>query len=321
MIGQRAEELRNKVHYEEVKPGDALRQFRANVEACVDQASKVGVDSGIVNKIKSDVKRFVDDNTLEANEFRLALRVLFSAGNYDWTLALGIAVAQDLFILFLKLFTEMFSHQLQPRRESVPVGLLGVDVADRETDPDELRAAKAILRLHVPGRKGSTVKRDSPELRTLRPEISDNFNHQLKQWVRNGQAMWLKDDTCLVRDEVIADLEKAVAQYRTRQEQPPAPAESVPKPPPVQAAGGPGAFAGREHGESDTVITWPQAAQTVSPADEEQRASLDDYDAWQTDPPSALPAQESSLDETFNHVPENTKAQPFDFARSRRIRS
>jgi peptidoglycan hydrolase CwlO-like protein len=270
-LSQKSQQLREDVHGEKIRPVDALRAFRKDVTDCIDVARNVGVPSETLAGFSSEVKTFVDNNTLEANHFELARRALFSL-NRDWPLALGIAVVQDLFILFLKLFTEIFGYQQIARRASITINL---DVSDRESDSPDLRATKALLRFLVPGRVGSSIKLDSDEVNDLPSEVSSNLDTLVKRLVRNRQARWLQDNVYLVQDDVISDIERTVLEASTHNQM----ATAGLATPQAQA---------RTDGPHRTPRSSDGAGQTAEPRtqslphpDFDRRGSLDDYVEWE----------------------------------------
>jgi WD40 repeat protein len=262
-LGKRARELRVAAYPDDVKPADALRHIVGNVMDCVDVARDAGVAPQVLGRIQDQVKAFVEGDMRASNDFKLARRALFSMTDRDWPLALGIAAAQDLFILFLILLARIFGRQLRSRST---VALLDLDVADRATDPDFLRSAKAVLRLLEPSPRGAIVQRNSAELRALPPQVVDNFNHLLNRFVRNRQARWLTDNSCLLRDDAVADLEEEVARR---------------EPPQSSTAGDMdlGSSAGRKRGQSEPgsrglairlwlILAVVKFAQLISPVGE-----------------------------------------------------
>jgi hypothetical protein len=216
-ITARMQQLANEVHVDGSKSVEVLREARREVEECVLKARNAGAKNAAQKSIR-DIDDFVARNNLDVNDFELARRAMFSL-NADSTLALGIAVAQDAFILILKLFTELFAAGRQ--RTLTRIGI-GIDIADRDTDPIEIRAAKALLRLHAPRAGGaSAVDLGDADAATLPDAVRMNLRMLLQRFVRAGKARWGKDGTCLVDDEVIADIE---AEIERRSPQPAKPA-------------------------------------------------------------------------------------------------
>jgi hypothetical protein len=258
-LGRKAQELRDGVHAGSIKPVDALRSFREEATSCIDVARDAGVSSDVLARFSAQVKAFFDNNTLEANDFELARRALFNFGARDWSLALGIAVVQDLFILFLKLFTEIFGYQQNAGRVSVPSN---VEIADRESDPAALRAAKALLRIAVPVRDGSSVTLDSNDVKGLPPDVSPNFHGLLKRLMRNRQARLLEDNVYLVQDDAIFAIERSVMEAASHA--------------PGQAATG-----GLAGAQADVSHRSPGDSRAQPHPDFDRRGSLDDYLEWE----------------------------------------
>jgi predicted nucleic acid-binding Zn-ribbon protein len=216
-ITAKMQQLANEVHVDASKSVEVLREARREVEECVLKARNAGAKDAAQKAIR-DVDDFVVRNNLDVNDFELARRAMFSL-NADSTLALGIAVAQDAFILILKLFTELFAAGRQ--RTPTRIGI-GIDIADRDVDPIEIRAAKALLRLHAPGAGGaSAVNLDDADAAALPDAVRMNLRMLLQRFARAGKARWAKDGMCLVDDEVIADIE---AEIERRSPQPAKPA-------------------------------------------------------------------------------------------------
>ena len=79
-----------------------------------------------------------------------------------------------------------------------------------------IAAAKALLRLVVPGRKGSSIKLDSDEVRNLPEDVSSNLNGLLKRLVRNQQARY---DVGLVTTKDLLDYHDKLTQVRAAEVQ------------------------------------------------------------------------------------------------------
>ncbi len=218
-ITARMQQLANEVHLDGSKSVEVLREARKEVEECVLTARNAGAKNA-AQKAIGDIDDFVARNNLDVNDFELARRAIFSL-SADSTLALGIAVAQDAFILILKLFTELFGAG----RPKTQTGIgIGIDIADRDADPIEIRAAKALLRLHAPGVGGaSAVDMADADIAALPDAVRMNLRMLLQRLARAGKARWAKPGTCVVDDDAVADIE---AELERRSPQPTKPASA-----------------------------------------------------------------------------------------------
>jgi hypothetical protein len=208
-----ARELRASVHDRKIEPADALPKMQTKLEECIEIARQAGVPERTLQGYSGELLRFVDSNRLNANKFELARRVIFSFSP-DSTLALGIAFAQDSFILLLKLFTELFGHQPERRGRRRMMGAL--DLTDRPEEPAELRAAKALLRLQQTGEDGrSSIELGSAGFANLPEDVRINLRGHLQRMAREGHARWNKKAAAFViEDQALAELEAELRQAK-----------------------------------------------------------------------------------------------------------
>jgi hypothetical protein len=225
----------------------------------------------------------------------------------------------------LKLFTEIFGHQQRAApRTRIEIGL---DVADRESDPAERRAAKALLRLCVHGPAGSVVNFADAEAEGLPKDVRTNLRNLVQRLVRDRQARWLKDDTCLVFDAAVADIESSLLEARDTTvgvEKIGEDQKASGKPRVAKLAGTDGyatetafedrqADTGPERGPESDSRREPPPAKDIG-----RRGSLDDYIEWEVKP-RPLPAVGAGKSMDLSSDPEeHSSGRPFDFIRNRR---
>src|SRR3984893_12109454 len=138
-----AERVRNK----ELQPPLALTEAKKIVDGCVALAGATGVLGVRLSEFYRQANDIFIARSLDRNRFDLATEELFKTPTANK--ALAVALAQDMLILIYKFLADFYKYRWRPRGK-IAVGA-PIDLSDNETDPNEIRARKALLRLAQPG--------------------------------------------------------------------------------------------------------------------------------------------------------------------------
>ena len=176
------------------------------LKPCIFMAKAAGLSESDVQELLKQQDTFELRNTTRRNKFQLA-REGFWSGTPDATMAIGIAVAQDSFILILKLLAEIFGHEAKSRirgKLSAPI-----DVADRENDVAEIRALKSLLRDSRAAR-GDVSRFSVAAASNLPLEVRENLMALLNRMIRDGTAHVDSEDSYLIDNSVLKQMEEHV---------------------------------------------------------------------------------------------------------------
>jgi hypothetical protein len=185
---------------------DGLSEAKKLVDACIVAARATGLAETDVQKFLKQSDDFVRDNTLEQNRFARAMKAFWQR-TPDTNMAIGVAVAQDAFILILKLLSEIFGREV--RRVRRPETEIPINIADDDRDPAEIRAVKALLRHAQPGRNDtSELVLDAPAVASgLTPEVHENLRALVKGLVRQQKAHIDRKGNYVIENTTIYELE------------------------------------------------------------------------------------------------------------------
>jgi hypothetical protein len=183
-IREQLETIAERVRKKELQPALALTEAKKVVDGCVALAGTTGVPGAQLSEFYNQANDFVLARSLDRNRFDLATEELFktSAANK----ALAVAVAQDLLILVYKFLADFYKYRWRPRGKI----LIGapIDLADKKTDPNEIKARKALLRLAKPGRDDVSEINDA-DVDALPAEVAMNLKGLLNGLGRR-QVVW-----------------------------------------------------------------------------------------------------------------------------------
>lgn len=199
--------LTQSIQKDDAKGGEqSLDKTGVLLEPCIFMAKAAGISDTDVQELQKQQRTFQLSNTTRRNKFQLA-REAFWSGTPDATMAIGIAVAQDAFILILKLLAEIFGYEAKPRirsRLNAPI-----DVADRETDVAEVRALKSLLR-DSRATRGDVSKFSVAAASSLPLEVKENLVAHLNRMIRDGTAHVDGEDSYLIDNSALKQMEEHV---------------------------------------------------------------------------------------------------------------
>ncbi len=187
------------------------------VDACILAGKGAGLAETEVQSLLKRSDTFLRAHTMERNRFELA-REAFLSFTPDATMAIGVAVAQDAFMLIMKLLSEILKREVKTRERSpLPPQ---IDLVDSETDDCDARVLKTLLRASRP-LHGATSAFDATASAASLPEnVKDNLIGLLNRLVRLGIAyvdrkgVYVLDDRTLIETE--ARLEALLKRKRAR---------------------------------------------------------------------------------------------------------
>jgi hypothetical protein len=204
--------LSQKVHTRKLSPTDGLLEAGNLVETCISSAKAAGISEVQVQTFRAESEQFIRNASPDRNKFEQA-REAFWNGGPDATMALGIAVAQDSFILILKLLAEIFGYEAKPQVR-VPPPESPVDVADHVIDAPELRTLKLLLRESRP-EQGNVSKFEPGKSATgMSRDIEHNLVAHLNRMIRDGSARLDKCGAYIIDNEVLRHIEAQVRAWR-----------------------------------------------------------------------------------------------------------
>jgi len=156
------------------------------IDACIVSGKAAGLSEDEVRELLKKSDAYLRAHSTERNKFELA-REAFWSFTPDSTMAIGVAMAQDLFLFIMKFLSEIFKRSFEARERrqfSAPF-----DLTDDEEEPVELRAMKAMLRMAKPVHGDmSEIDPKSPALFALAPNVRENLVAILNRLVRDEIA-------------------------------------------------------------------------------------------------------------------------------------
>jgi hypothetical protein len=197
-------DLTARIRTNTLAPEKGLDEADKLVTPCIKMAKAAGLSDADVQGLLREEGAFVRNNTFKRNKFELA-REAFWSGTPDATMAIGIAVAQDSFILILKLLAEIFGHEAKPR---APVRFdAPIDLADRSGEGAEVRALKLLLREAKPLRGDSSSFDLVQAGAGLPADVRENLVAPLNRMVRERTARIVSGDTYRIDNSVLREVE------------------------------------------------------------------------------------------------------------------
>ena len=247
-IGSQLDAIADRIRSSD-KPQEINGLFEAKklVDACI----VAGRATGLWNRESQDYLKksadFANSNTLDRNRFNIAVEA-FWRGTAHSNMAIGVAVAQDAFILVLKLLADIFGREMKPRVR--PASGVPVDISDREQDPPEIRAVKALLRLAHPAPNHTSEFELESANSNLPSEVRENLKAFMNRMVRQDRAHVSRRGVYVIENSTIHEFE---AELRT---QPKAP---------VKSAGTDSRHSGRRNRVGATGVIWLRLWSKMSP--------------------------------------------------------
>lgn len=185
-----------------------FNEAKGLIDACVVAGKTAGLSEEDVRDLLKKSDAYLRAHSSERNKFELA-REAFWSFTPDSTMAIGVAMAQDLFLFIMKFLSEIFKRGFEAR-ERRPFAA-PVDLTDDEDDPVELRAMKAVLRVAKPVHGDmSEIDPQSPALAALAPNVRDNVVAILNRLVRDEIAHVDRRGAYAVDNVTVAQIETRV---------------------------------------------------------------------------------------------------------------
>ena len=185
--------------------GTGFNEAKAAVDACVVAGKTVGLTEDDVRELLKKSDAYLRAHSTERNKFELA-REAFWSFTPDSTMAIGVAVVQDLFLFIMKFLSELFNRGLEARERrqfSAPM-----DLTDDEDEPVELRAMKAMLRVAKPVHGDmSEIDPEAEPLASMSPNVRDNVVAILNRFVRDEIAHVDRKGAYVVDNVTVAQVE------------------------------------------------------------------------------------------------------------------
>jgi hypothetical protein len=175
------------------------------VDACVVSGKAAGLSDEEVRELLKKSDAYLRTHSSERNKFELA-REAFWSFTPDSTMAIGVAMAQDAFLLIMKFLSEIFKrgYEARERRQfAAPI-----DLSDDEDQPVDVRAMKAILRAARPVHGDmSEIAPEAEAISSLPPNVHDNIVAILNRLVRDEIAHVDRKGAYLVDNVTVAQIE------------------------------------------------------------------------------------------------------------------
>lgn len=193
-------------------PGAAGAGFAAAknvVDGCLVLGKTAGLEEEDVRALLKKSDAYLRGHTSERNKFELA-REAFLSFTPDSTMAICVAMAQDLFVFIMKFLSEIFRRGMEARERRQFVSPM--DLTDVDSEPPEARAMKAIIRAARPAPGDlSEIDPEAPTLFALPSNVRDNAHALLNRMVRDEIAHIDRRGVYLVDNATIAQVEQKLA--------------------------------------------------------------------------------------------------------------
>ena len=223
-VRDQLDNIAERVRTKKLQPPLALTEAKKIVDGCIALAGTTGVPGVQLSEFYSQANEFVLARSLDRNRFDLATEELFKTPAANK--AVAVAVAQDMLILIYKFLADFYKYRWRPRGK-IAIGA-PIDLADDKSDPNEIRARKALLRLAKPGRDEVSEINDA-DIDALPAEVAMNLKGLLNGLARR-QAVWrVRMGVQGIENSVLFAVEsELLEQFGSA---PPKPATALPPPP------------------------------------------------------------------------------------------
>jgi len=206
--------IRNASESDKSAAATGVAEGKKLVDACVVAGKAAGLAEADVQTLlkRSDV--FLRGHSMERNRFELA-REAFLSLTPDATMAIGVAVAQDAFMLVMKLLSELMKREVKVKeRRPLPSFM---DLTDTEEDDCDTRIVKTLLRCAKPFHGGTSSFDARAAERDLPETVTDNLNGLLNRLVRHGIAYVDRKGVYVMDDESLIEAETRLEALLKRQ--------------------------------------------------------------------------------------------------------
>lgn len=210
--------IRNASEVDTSAAANVFNDAKQIVDECVVAGKAAGLSELDVQGLLKRSDAFLRSHTMERNRFELA-REAFLSLTPDATMAIGIAVAQDAFILVMKLLSEIFRRETKMREG--PTLPPAMDMTDSEEDDPDIRVMKVLLRASRPLHGDmSAFDPNAYGVTNLPENVRENLIGLLNRLVReetaylDGKGVYIIENKTLM--EVEARLETALKEAALR---------------------------------------------------------------------------------------------------------
>ena len=210
--------IRNESEVDTSTASNAFNDTKQIVDECVVGGKAAGLSELDVQGLLKRSDAFLRSHTMERNRFELA-REAFLSLTPDATMAISVAVAQDAFILVMKLLSEIFKRETKTREG--PTLPPAMDVTDSDADDPDIRVMKVLLRASRPLHGDMSAFDPNAYGVTILPEnVRENLVGLLNRLVReetaylDGKGIYVIENQTLM--EVEFRLEAALKQANAR---------------------------------------------------------------------------------------------------------
>jgi hypothetical protein len=207
-----SEDVRNKIHL----PADSLFLAKKKIDECIAKAVAAGLTNAQAQSFYDEALEFIRNHGVDRNRFELSMESMWNFDK-DFRKAISVALAQDLFIFVFKFLADNYQYRSR-RRRSARLGM-PVDMADRETDPPEIRARKAMLRLVRPSR-GDTSRIADADITAsgLSSDVVENIRTLLGSLGRQGVAWSERKGDYIIENDAVTMIEISLENKQGQQD-------------------------------------------------------------------------------------------------------
>lgn len=210
--------IRNSSEVDTSTASNAFNDTKQIVDECVVSGKAAGLSELDVQGLLKRSDAFLRSHTMERNRFELA-REAFLSVTPDATMAISVAVAQDAFMLVMKLLSEIFKRETKTREG--PTLPPAMDVTDSDANDSDIRVMKVLLRASRPLHGDmSAFDPNAYGVTTLPENVRENLIGLLNRLVReetaylDGKGIYVLENQTLM--EVESRLETALKQADAR---------------------------------------------------------------------------------------------------------
>lgn len=191
-----------------------IAEAKKLVDGCVVAGKTAGLSEADVQTLLKRSDLFLRGHSMDRNRFELA-REAFLSLTPDATMAIGVAVAQDAFMLVMKLLSELMKREVKAK-ERRPLPSL-MDLTDLEEDDCDTRVLKTLLRRAKPFHGGTSLFDARAAERDLPEPVKENLNGLLSRLVRHGIAYVDRRGVYVLDDESLIEAETRLEALLKRQ--------------------------------------------------------------------------------------------------------
>ena len=197
--------IRNESEVDTSTASNAFNDTKQIVDECVVGGKAAGLSELDVQGLLKRSDAFLRSHTMERNRFELA-REAFLSLTPDATMAISVAVAQDAFILVMKLLSEIFKRETKTREG--PTLPPAMDVTDSDADDPDIRVMKVLLRASRPLHGDMSAFDPNAYGVTILPEnVRENLVGLLNRLVREETAYLDGKGIYVIENQTLMEVE------------------------------------------------------------------------------------------------------------------